>query len=712
MEGEEKIMKKICYIFLVLFLISCGTNKTADIATDTKSGTAGIQPLENPDTDSGAYREGELLVKFKTGVPITSSSLTHQAVGSTVKKRAAIVPGLEHITLPEDISVSDAIELYMSDPNVEYAEPNYLRQLDSSHATPVIPNDEYFDRQWALLNDGLYADGTPGADIKATTAWGITKGDKDLVVAVIDTGIDYTHSELVGKIWINPLEVPNNGVDDDNNGYIDDIRGWDFTTCTGSKLPDNDPWDDIGHGTHVAGTIAASPDNFEGVAGLMWEGQVMALKIFTSGCEGAVVSEIIDAYDYAVMNGALIMNASFGGPGFSNSEYLALNAANNAGVLLVASAGNDGSNNDLYPQYPSSYDLANIIGVAATNPDDMRASFSNFGIESVDVAAPGVDILSTQPPFLSAAICAQSSFVNYDFCSGTSMSAPHVAGLAGLLYSHYTNFGVPQVKGTILRYVELLPSLEGWIKQGGRIDAYKALSSLLEPTSLTATTTSAPSISLSWMDNARGEDGYKIERSVSGGAFMEIADNLDADSEAFLDTNIFKANTYTYRVIAYNDIPAESLPSATAIVPSAPANLTATAISESQIKLSWSDSINETGYRIERKKTDEDTFSLLSEDGFSEIKTVPANVTSTIDHGLFKGTYTYRVLAFTPTGTSGYSNEASAQTSWLRSGGGGCSIGSRQNTPTSLINGAIMLLPLVFIAVLRLRRSRNLRNNL
>jgi subtilisin family serine protease len=559
------------------------------------------------------------------------------------------------------------------------------------------------------MNTGIIADGTPGADIQATDAWGINTGSSSIVVAVIDTGIDYDHSDLVGNLWTNPFENPNNGIDDDSNGKIDDWRGWDFTTCNAfsstppfncvtPKAEDNDPFDDNGHGTHVSGTVGSVGNNGEGVTGVMWKVQLMALKALNPDGVGST-ADIINAIDYAVANGAQIMNASLGGSGFSQAMFDALSAANTAGVLLVAAAGNESANNDLDPHYPASYNLPNIISVAATDQNDVRISFSNFGPESVDVAAPGVYIFSTVPTWWNNT----PGFGVLEFNSGTSMASPHVAGLAGLLYSQYPHFSHVQVRGTIIRYVDVLPSLQGWIASGGRINAYIALSSLLAPAGLDATATSPSEISLTWTDNAMAEDGYKVERSVSGGPFVEIAD-LGPDSESYVDgTNVFPANTHTYQVKAYNSIPAYSS-MVTAIVPAAPTNLSAVNVSAGGINLSWSDnSTNETSFEIERNKISTTVTGIEREEGFTLIATVGANVTSYSDTGLLAATYVYRVRAVTgtATGRSAYSNEASAEAFLSRSGGGGCSIGSQQNTPTALAGITVLLLPLLFIALMR-----------
>jgi subtilisin family serine protease len=511
--------------------------------------------------ESGDYVEGELLVKFKSGILSSASSNLHQAVGASVETRFPIMPGLEHVKLPEGVSVKNAIQQYMSDPNVEYAEPNFIRKIDATR-----PNDTYFDQQWGLENLGQIADGTPGADVQAPDAWDISTSTP-VVIAVIDTGVDYSHPDLIDNIWLNTGENcinglnPNggDGLDNDLNGFIDDCFGGDFGDG------ENDPMDIVGHGSHVAGIIGAVGHNGAGVTGLLWDVLIMPLKIFNAAGLMTTANSI-SAINYAVANGARIINASYGGFGFSSAEYNAISAANTAGVLVVAAAGNGGAdsigdNNDLAPHYPSSYDLPNIIAVAATDQNDRRADFSNFGTSTVDVAAPGVFILSTVPvagvvmPF--ASMCSGFTFASLDFCDGTSMATPHVSALAGLLYSYYAHFNHTQIRGTILRYVEILDELNGWILTGGRINAYLAMSSLLTPTNLAASTADG-NITLTWMDNATGEDGYQVERSLPGGVFSVIAD-IPANSTAFTDYGLPHGTTYSYRVRAYNTITAYSL---------------------------------------------------------------------------------------------------------------------------------------------------------
>ncbi|MCL5022346.1 MAG: S8 family serine peptidase [Nitrospirae bacterium] len=722
-------MKKVIYLLLVLFIASCGTDKSGSLSTDAPGQSSALKVSAQSilsGMEKGKYVQGEVIVKFRSGTITTQSMKTHQIVGASVMRRFSIVPNLERVKLPSGLSVRDAIVQYMSDPAVEYAEPNYLRR------TSAIPNDTDFGQQWALRNTGQFANGTAGVDIKAPGAWDITTGNHAVILAVLDTGIDLNHTDLVGNRWINPGEIPNNGIDDDGNGKVDDWEGWDFTTCAQFRLEDpsdpssplvcvspktesSNPMDEYGHGTHVSGIIGAVGNNGLGTAGVMWGVQIMPLKMLNKDGQGTTADEIA-AIDYAVMMrnrgiNIVAMNASFGGSDFSSAEKDAISLANTAGLLLAAAAGNEQTDNDLSPVFPASFSnpkfggLANIVSVAATDQDDTRASFSGYGLNSVQVAAPGVYVLST---WLAG---------GYAFASGTSMATPHVSGLMGLLYSYYTNFTYTQIRATALRYVDVLPTLSGWIQTGGRINAYRAVSSLLTPTGLGTTVDSSSQITLKWSGNATGEDGYKIERKTGTGAFAQITtvprisrpDVIPMPPVPYTYTDsdgIIDGTLYTYKVRAFNTIPADSFYSgeAQAVTPvNPPTGLTATGVTSTQVSLSWTDnSQTEDGYKIERKGVD---------NGYAQIAVVGPNVTSFTDSGLVPAAkYWYRVRAFNGVaGDSLYSNEVVVMTLTsggqpASSGGGGCSIGAKQNTPTAAADFAVLLMPLLLLAILRRRR--------
>lgn len=326
----------------------------------------------------------EILVAFDLKATGTAAiANAHRSVRARPKKTFSIVPGLQLVELPAGVSVEEAIRQYEAMPGVRYAEPNTKYEL------AVAPNDPRYLQQWGYDNVGQTG-GTPDADVDAPEAWGHTTGSHDVIVAVVDTGIDYTHPDLAGNMWTNPDEIAGNGIDDDSNGWIDDVHGIDTDVAN----PDGDPMDDNGHGTHVAGTIGAVSNNGTGVAGMNWNVQLMALKAFDANGDSA---DVLTAWEYALDNGATIINNSWGGP--ANAALYDAIAANPS--LFVCAAGNGdtdgiGDNNDgAQPFYPASYALPNIISVGASDSKDQRASFSNYGAVSVDVFAPGVSIVST-----------------------------------------------------------------------------------------------------------------------------------------------------------------------------------------------------------------------------------------------------------------------------------------------------------------------------
>jgi subtilisin family serine protease len=362
-----------------------------------------------------------------------------------------ITAGLYEVYLTGNTSVDAAIEDYKSRSGVMMAERDYVIQL----SVVATPNDPSFSSLWGLNNEGQTG-GLYDADIDALEAWDVTTGSTDVIVAVIDTGIDYTHLDLAGNMWTNSGEIAGNGIDDDGNGYVDDIYGYDFHNN------DGDPYDDHGHGTHVAGTIAAIGDNTVGVIGVAPNVKVMALKFLSGGGYG-YISNAVRALDYAVSMGAQISNNSWGGGGFSSAMNISLQNARNAGHVFVAAAGNSSSNNDLSPHYPSNYDLDNVISVAATDHNDSLAWFSSYGANTVDLAAPGVSIFSTTPGN------------TYSTYSGTSMATPHVTGVVALVMSQHPDWSYDQIINQVLATTDSLGSLDGVVTTGGRLNAASAL---------------------------------------------------------------------------------------------------------------------------------------------------------------------------------------------------------------------------------------------
>ena len=403
-----------------------------------------------------------ILVRFKAGVSNAQRGRVLSAAGCNQLKRFRLVDGLTLAEVQQGMSMQAALAQLKASSSVLYAEPNYIV------TAAAVPNDPRFAELYGLDNTGQTG-GTPDADIDAPEAWDIQTGT-DVVVAVIDTGLDYNHEDIVGNVWTNPGEIPNNGIDDDNNGYVDDVMGWDFVNN------DNDPFDDNDHGTHVSGTIAAVGNNAIGVAGVNWSARIMPLK-FLSAQGSGTTADAISALDYAVMMGARISNNSWGGGAFSQALFDSIAAAQAAGHLFVAAAGNDGVDTDVTPSYPASYDLDNIVSVAATDDNDALATFSNFGAVTVDLGAPGVAILSTTPAN------------TYSSFSGTSMATPHVAGVAALLLAEDPSLDVVALKAVLLDNVDPLASLAGITVTGGRLNAANSLAGLVRvvvtPASLT-----------------------------------------------------------------------------------------------------------------------------------------------------------------------------------------------------------------------------------
>jgi subtilisin family serine protease len=351
---------------------------------------------------------------------------------------------------------------------VDWARNNheqFLIEPDLPIQVQKTSNDPSLWRLYGLNNYGQ-SGGTTDADLDAPEAWEITTGSRDVVIGVIDSGVDINHPDLAANIWVNPGETPNNGIDDDGNGFIDDVNGWDFYD------DDNTPNDGNGHGTHVAGTIGAVGNNSLGITGVNWEVSILPLRFLGDDGSGWT-SDAVAAVNYATMLkrdfgiNVVATNNSWGGGGYSRTLDRAIESANDQGIMFVAAAGNEGNNNDTNPRYPTNYDAPNVISVAALNRNDNLAGFSNYGATTVDVGAPGVSIYSTLPGN------------SYGSFSGTSMAAPHVAGVVGLLNAAKPGISVTEVSNAILSTVDTLQSLDGKTVSGGRVNAAAALTSIL-----------------------------------------------------------------------------------------------------------------------------------------------------------------------------------------------------------------------------------------
>ncbi|MFA6250412.1 MAG: S8 family serine peptidase [Candidatus Shapirobacteria bacterium] len=357
------------------------------------------------------------------------------------------------LTFNPKIAIEDIILELAQSPEIEYVEPNYIVKGS------LIPNDPDFNQLWGLNNTGQEG-GTVDADIDLPESWELSSGSTQVLVGVIDSGIDYDHEDLKDNIWVNPGEIKGNGIDDDQNGYIDDIFGWNFVSNS------SDPMDDAGHGTHVSGTIGAVFNNSLGIAGISPKVKLMALKFLDSQGRG-LTDDAARAVRYANFMGAKITNNSWGGGGYSKTLYDAINEANSIGSLFMVASGNDAHNLDITPDYPSCYNLPNILSVSSTDRYDKLSSFSNYGINSVDVVAPGSFILSTVPG-------------SYAVKSGTSMACPHVTGLAALLLSIDSKLSLIDLKSLIESNTDDLgsPGRDSSFSSG-RINSQKSVESLI-----------------------------------------------------------------------------------------------------------------------------------------------------------------------------------------------------------------------------------------
>ncbi len=608
-----------------------------------------------------------LIVKLAAGVGEPSLETLNQKYGAKILKKM-LAPGTYIVELSEhDVdSLTKAMDAYRQETSVvSYAEPDYVAQMDTA---TNMPNDNSFSQLWGLNNTGQTiggAIGTSDADIDAPEAWSIATGSKSVLVGVLDSGVDYNHPDLSPNIWTNPGEIQGNGIDDDGNGFIDDVHGWDFANN------DSDPIDDNCHGTHVAGIIGATGNNNIGVVGVCWNISIVSIKI--ADADGVwVATDAINAVYYATKVGVHLTSNSWGGSGFSQTLKDAITDADNHGILFITSAGNDGVDTDVSPHYPSAYDNPNIIAVAATDQNDALAQFtppksSNYGATTVDLAAPGKNIFSTFPTFVTSYMSSKGFSTNYQSISGTSTAAPYVAGVCALLKSVVPSITHTQTKTFVMSSVDPIPSLSGKCVTGGRLNVLRALQSATggpslptAPSNLVTVVISANQINLTWNDQSNDETDFKIERSMSlTGPYAQIT-TVSANTVAYSDTSLITDTTYWYRIRSTNSAgdSAYTSPASAAtlpLAPIAPTSLAATAVSNSQINLTWVDnSNNEADFKIERSS---------GGSAFVQIATVSTNTVAYSDSGLSPDTqYTYRIRSTNLGGDSNYSNLANATT--------------------------------------------------
>jgi subtilisin family serine protease/alpha-tubulin suppressor-like RCC1 family protein len=421
---------------------------------------AAAQPLPVADTENplatAAGRptrvEGELLVKFRGGPKSAAARNSASKFGHKVKQDFEYI-GWQHIQLASGMSVEEALARYQQDPDVLAAEPNgFMHATDDT----VIPNDPFFSQQWGM------------AAIGAPFAWAETTGSTNVVAAVIDSGINYNHQDLAANMWHNPGEIPGNGLDDDGNGWVDDVLGIDFVNG------DSDPMDEsigggIYHGTACASIIGGIGNNGLGGAGINWRIQLLAIRVLNTS-NTTPISDVVAALNYLLglkLHGInlKVVNLSLGGTSYSGSQKNAIAALGTAGVVVVAGAGNNSTDNDVTPFYPAAYDAPNIISVAASVEGDQLAGFSNYGVTSVDLAAPGVGIIFASGP----------GTTNYSQGQGTSYATPFVAGAVALLAAAHPDWTVAEIKAAILDSVDVLPAFQGKVLTAGRLNIGKSL---------------------------------------------------------------------------------------------------------------------------------------------------------------------------------------------------------------------------------------------
>lgn len=407
------------------------------------------------------FKPDEYVVKLKNTNQLSIKSIEAQLGGKIIKRipDSQIVVVKRNQTEPQ-VNVLDKLN---SSSIVELAEPNYIYRISR------LPNDPDLSKLWGLKNDGQQDSaktvGVAGIDIGAEKAWDIETGSDRVLVAVIDTGLDYTHKDLKANVWKNEAEANGKtGVDDDNNGYVDDIYGYDFVN------KDGDPMDDHGHGSHVSGTIGAKGDDGAGIVGVNWNVRIMGLKFLSADGSGSL-DDAISAIKYATRMGANIMSNSWGGGGFSELMQEAIKEANAKNIVFTAAAGNSSGDNDTTPSYPASYDVPNVISVAAINNIGGLAYFSCYGKRTVHVAAPGVNVYSSIPK-------------GYDSWSGTSMATPHVTGVAALLLAREPNLTPEEVRARLIRTSQPLGSLKNKVVANGMVNAFFALTDQVAPPDL------------------------------------------------------------------------------------------------------------------------------------------------------------------------------------------------------------------------------------
>jgi thermitase len=625
------------------------------------------------------YQAGEVLVQFKADV--TDQQLT----GAFQQGRLGLIHHLQTPAMKAHgrigltrtatvLSVPEAVRRLNQLPGVEFAEPNWV-------VTPQAQsNDPFYTDGWLW---GMYGDDLPfpigpagtsnSYGTQAEKAWAAGFiGSRDVYVGIIDGGIQFDHEDLAANIWTNPGEIPGNGIDDDGDGYVDDVHGWNAIDNNGTIY---DPIEG-GHATHVAGTIGAVGGNGIGVVGVNWNVTMISGKCLNGPTP---ISVIIPAIDYMTtlktrkgLN-IVALNNSWGGSGFSQALLDSFTRAARAGILLVCCAMNNTNNIDVSPVYPAALDTTAsagynaVVSVAAITRDGNLATYSNYGRTNVDLGAPGGQYLSpTHIPELEIISTVPTNA--YGPMRGTSMATPHVTGAVALYASTHPGSTPAQTRSDLLTAgVRPLAALQGITVTGGALDIgtlmtvpANGLPAPAAPANLQATPASGTRVDLSWTDQSNNELGFALERSTDGVTFY-LADTVGAADVNYSDLTVQPGNTCFYRVRAYNPGGSSDYANAVSVttpavtLPNSPSSLTATALSAGKgVSLAWKDnSNNEAGFQIERKTGS--TWQLLT--------TVGANTKTFTDASTARRTsYSYRVRAFNVACSSAYSNQVTVTT--------------------------------------------------
>ena len=474
-------MRSLRAVLLATLLVATSTLPALAAGTQRGAATSGSTPSPAKDPTArpagspkpGDVVPGRFLVRFERAATKAERAAARGALGPAIATGTGEGHGRGHaLTLVPDLELVEA-DLTLAQAKARLKGKAGVRTIEPDRyiAISALPNDPYFPDSWGLRETGDH-------DIDAPEAWTITRG-QGVTVAVLDTGVDLDHEDLAANIWTNDDEIAGNGLDDDDNGYVDDIEGWDYVD------DDADPNDEHWHGTHVAGTIAAVRDNATGSVGVAPEARIMALRVLDENGVGTI-GESVAAIDYAVRNGARVLNLSWTWYGYVVQPVVdVLTAAGAAGVVVAAAAGNDGLDIDGEPMYPAAFDVPGLISVGAIDDGDALGSFSNRGRATVDLTAPGVDVLATVPGD------------GYAYASGTSMAAPHVAGVAALVIQQHPDWSAAKVRSRIIATARPVAGLAGTVASGGTLDAAAALVGAVDkPPTVAITAPKAPAEAL------------------------------------------------------------------------------------------------------------------------------------------------------------------------------------------------------------------------